>query len=79
MKKTKPTWRTIDSGILERRDGKTFRARIVRIIDGKPKQFTRNADTKSEAKRFKEELEDKFKHGVKEGKAAIDVNSKDHG
>ena len=47
--KTKPTWRPIDSGILERRDGKKFRARIVRLVDGKPEQFTKNADTKSEA------------------------------
>jgi len=72
-KKRKLFWSTKDAsgnplerGILRRSDGKKFRARIVRITDGKPKQYVRNADNITEAKRLKKVLEDDHRQGGKE-------------
>jgi integrase len=66
MNKKKLTWKTVESGILKRSDGKRFRARIVRVIDGKPTQFTRDGDRITEAKSLKKDLEAKYKDGDKE-------------
>jgi integrase len=79
MKKTKKLiWSTKDAsgkplerGILRRSDGKKFRARIVRLIDGKPTQFTKTTDTISEAKRAKTKLEQDYKEG---GKQKLDAD-----
>src|SRR5688572_24068875 len=56
----------LERGILRRSDGKKFRARIVRVVDGKPKQYARDADNITEARRLKKELEDDHRQGGKE-------------
>lgn len=60
MAKTKCKYKKIEPGIFRMPDGK-YRARIVRIgRNGKPKQYTREGDDVSEARRHKKDLEREF-------------------